>query len=878
MCKEAVISIGKWLSKFLICFIISSSHVFAQLQTGAIEGTIRDNDQRPISGATVKITSPSLIGNTTIAYADEDGHYRFPLLSSGVYEVLAELDEFETKLQKDVRVFTGKTLRVDFQLELTKSDESIEVIEEPPLIDTSTTAVSFTIAPETIQNLPKLQRIQNAMAMTPGVGDDLVAYGSDGEKENSYLLDGVNIADPRGGRLTSIYNYNWIQEVQVAGIGAPAEYGGFTGVVGNFITRSGSNNFHGLFETFFQNENLVSSNLPDPAPEPPFKNYDVNGQVGGPIIHDKLWFFSGIQYDNNEEHPFGFDGVITEKGPRLITKVDYKLNSNNSLQGLYHWSNISGSNVGGGAFALPEATFETKTEQSTWNAQWTSLLGTDTNVEARFSGYYDNFTTPEDRPDLAGHQELTTSQNSVNAPLRTNNHRSRHQVNTVLSHYANDFIKGNHEFRFGVEVERSHAVNEERYNGGGFFYIDYRGMPYTRYYLSGFMAEGFSDRTSAFGQDDWNLTDKVNISVGFRWDHNRGTTDRGVVYSNDPIAPRIGAVWTLDSDAQTAIKVHFGDYYQALLDRNFFFIDNQVIVIAADLFNNGEWKRIFELHNTFDEETSKFKQPFVRQFSIGIDKVLPYQIPIGAHYIYRKFANIVEDVGVGNFVPVPFMNPLTGESIDVYSLMGDLTLVYKNVPELYRRYDGIELFASKQLSHRLSISGSFVYSKLRGNYPGTIRTTRGCNGCPTPTVFLNDPNSLINYPGRLIDDPTFSWKLVGNYSLPLGFNTGWFFRHTTGDTWAATSRVGPIVNQPNVTIFVEPAGSRRFPSQNLLDLRLEKQIPFYKGQLRFTMDMFNVFNSAYAIQVESDVKAVNFAEPVRFTEPRQMRLGIRYTF
>ena len=74
------------------------------------------------------------------------------------------------------------------------------------------------------------------------------------------MIDGVDVGDPEGGTIWVFANHNWIQEVQVIGLGANAEYGGFTGVASNSLFRSGSNKFRGLFETLYENDSLTDSN------------------------------------------------------------------------------------------------------------------------------------------------------------------------------------------------------------------------------------------------------------------------------------------------------------------------------------------------------------------------------------------------------------------------------------------------------------------------------------------------------------------------------------------------------------------------------------------------------------------------------------------
>ncbi len=97
--------------------------------------------------------------------------------------------------------------------------------------------------------------------LAPGVNpNNYSSYGSGGSSGNSYMIDGVDVSDPESGTIWLFANYNWIQEVQVIGLGASAEYGGFTGVASNSLFRSGSNKFHGLFETLYENDRLTDSN------------------------------------------------------------------------------------------------------------------------------------------------------------------------------------------------------------------------------------------------------------------------------------------------------------------------------------------------------------------------------------------------------------------------------------------------------------------------------------------------------------------------------------------------------------------------------------------------------------------------------------------
>jgi hypothetical protein len=137
---------------------------------------------------------------------------------------------------------------VDFVMQPHALSEVLEIQGETPAFDATSPSMSKTIPREEIENLPGFIGSDNLFTITPGVGEDHIAYGSP-NNGNRHWLDGADITNNASGRPSVTPNYNWIEEVQVIGLGAPAEYGRFTGVVANSVTRSGSNQFHTIVVT-----------------------------------------------------------------------------------------------------------------------------------------------------------------------------------------------------------------------------------------------------------------------------------------------------------------------------------------------------------------------------------------------------------------------------------------------------------------------------------------------------------------------------------------------------------------------------------------------------------------------------------------------------
>ena len=188
------------------------------------------------------------------------------------------------------------------------------------MVDVKSSAANTQIDNELLQNLPTQRFQPDVINLAPGITNS-VAYGGTASS-NALLIDGVDVSDPDGGSPWSFFNYNWIQEVQVVGLGANAEYGEFTGAAANSIVRSGSNRFSGLFEYLTERNSWISDNtgsLPEDL-QADFKPREIKtcggtptAQVGGPIMKDKLWFFTGFQYFKNIDRPAGFTGAVHQR-------------------------------------------------------------------------------------------------------------------------------------------------------------------------------------------------------------------------------------------------------------------------------------------------------------------------------------------------------------------------------------------------------------------------------------------------------------------------------------------------------------------------------------------------------------------------------------
>jgi len=284
--------------------------------TSAIVGQVRDTTNAVVPGATVAITNLET-GLRRSAKTDDAGRFNFPQLKPGTYSVRAEAQGFEPQQNGNVISSLGQKQTVDFTLRVARSNETVEVNSEAPLINPENANTSTTLNTSELEDLPNpggdltypLQFSPGALINTAGSGNDFVG-GTNGygnvefnglpALSNGYIVDGLETNDPltnlNSGLSTNlVLGLNSISEVTVNTLSYSVDQGRYGASQVNYVTKSGTNQFHGnLYELWngaLLNAADYFTNATSGNHKPGATVNHFGGSAGGPIAHDKLFFF-----------------------------------------------------------------------------------------------------------------------------------------------------------------------------------------------------------------------------------------------------------------------------------------------------------------------------------------------------------------------------------------------------------------------------------------------------------------------------------------------------------------------------------------------------------------------------------------------------------
>ncbi|MCP9222473.1 TonB-dependent receptor [Erythrobacter sp. LQ02-29] len=977
---------------------------------GQISGTVVDDAGSPVAGATVTVQSTDR-GFSRTATTGSAGGFTFTGLSFGGYDIVVSAPGFgTTRVTSASAALGGSSYTVTLTPEATAGGAEIVVTgTRARSLDFSQAATGRTFdVQEIASDIPVPRTLESVALLAPQVipGDTafngnggVISLGGSSVAENIYYINGMNVTNFRTFVGGSTVPFEFYDQVQIKTGGYQAEFGRSTGGAVIAVSRSGSNELHGGMNVYYE-PNGLREDSPDTYAtlnsQGSREQVEGNVWLSGPIIKDRLFGFafvnpryynsssvavSGVETDFSYDTPFyggkvdflPFDGHRLEftyfndsqteqtdqdTGSRVVSQYEYK-----------GGENFVGRYVGNFTDWMTVTAMYGKSDYER------RLTGTDASVP---------YTV-----DVGATTEGVNRFIQGIGSLLDNGSDSREQYRADIDIFAN--FLGEHHFRFGVDHEILKADNTSAYSGGeiNYFYRNRTGAPlfassgnpiapnevYLRRIVYTSAGEFTNKNTAFYLQDNWDVTDRLNLSLGIR-------NDRFVNYGNGGDAkfvdiknqwgPRLGANFDVFGDNRTRLSAFYGRYYLPVAANTNLRLAGQENYFQEYYHYTGTFENptpvgppvsttVFSDTNFSDASTlvsQNLEPQYMDEFIIGAETRVGDHWRFGINATYRNLKNVLEDADLNQYATGQFCgdNPAAcGGEADLsvgsggYVLLnpgkdviinvlpqggfagGELTIPaeYLDLPAAKRKYYAVEFSFDRDFDGKWLLSGSYTWSRLKGNYEGGVKSDNGQDDVGL-TQDYDEPGWMDGAYGFLPNDRRHSFKLYGAYSLTDNFQVGANARFSSGrpygclgiypftdgrakdpyedggaDTWYCGDRGAGFAphdadyspsDSADSSVLVGRGGAFRGAWEKRIDLNLQYKVPLNTGgDMRIRVDVFNVFNFDSPVDYnevgDEDTVigqptpttvavplAENYGKPTVYQTPRYFRFGLSFDF
>ena len=578
--------ISMYLAIFLLMFTMARPAFGQGASQGSIQGTVTDQSGAAVPGVNLTATNAQT-GISFTTTSDAEGLYTFLVVPVGTYTVVAEKSGFAKVTQENTIVTVGARVTLNLSMPLASQKSTVTVSAEAPIVEITKSAVNSTVNERAIADLPTNGRnFINFVLLTPGVttdnrGGDISFAGQRGTL-NSLIVDGSDnnntffgqtLGRTGSGRAPYQFSQDAVQEFQVNSNDYSAELGNAGGAVINVVTKSGTNQFHGSAFEFYRDRSMNANDpiqIANGKPRQPYHFNQFGGDLGGPIVKDKLFFF--FDYDGQRNTVANF--VFLNGAPFCVTctanqttainyltaranswsstfnqnvylaKVDWHISSNEMLSARYNAQRFTGLNLeSGGPQNSSEHTGASDVTSDTLTATLTSTLRPTLVNIFQFNYARDNEPgfANSDLPQVtvrnAGVTVLTAGRNFF-SPRFTNIKRGEfddaiswvhgaHTIKTgahiMIDRIAN-FFPGNFSGQYTFNSLEAFGCN---LNGGGAGC--FTGGDANDTFVQAFAGTGTTGPTtspnlseySGFVQDEWRVRPNLTLNYGLRYDFDK---------------------------------------------------------------------------------------------------------------------------------------------------------------------------------------------------------------------------------------------------------------------------------------------------------------------------------------------------------------------
>src|SRR6266550_1686071 len=848
-------------------------------QTAELRGVVTDDSGGVLPGVTVTIKQVSTgIERTTVS--DANGLFRAPALQPGPYQVTSELQGFKTDL-KSLTLTVGDVAEIRVSLGVGVLSETIQVVASAMQVDTTKSDLSGVVSEKQLAELPVLNRGFVGLAqLLPGGGPS-------------------RSGDARFGIQTAFGGSNVRSMYTMQIDGSDLDHSRYGTAVVNVLTRSGTNDWHGLGSYYGRDDSLNARNT-FATTKPPFDSTRFSGTFGGPIIKNKAHFFGSVERlrQNSVQiialpasNPFAstWNGVYGNANNETTVdgKVDYQVNSRHMVKVRYLYDDLAQPSE----YTLAEQYINKAHDLAgTWNWNLSSSM-----LNTVYFGYLDQDTLRfQSTPDAQVVRPSFTAGRSPNLPQGFP--RKRWRMNETFF-----WTPGRHAVKFGTRTAFEILNYAADYYGAGVweFSTDLPLNPanpatFPFRYTTGSgpeTKEYHNTEWGLFAQDDWKVNQRVTLNLGLRYDFdtnlrsndfiaqlvadpafaglsNLVKSPRGNDYAH--LQPRLGFAWDTQGTGRLVVRGGWGLY--AVRNRPWFNIRGQVVSsqFTAEVTNPA-------LLQAFPDRTAvlggksigdyiktaggralylpgdNLDLPTVNNLTLGFAKVLFANTTLEVDVIHQKQSHLQ----TGHDANLPAVGPLATHPRP-YPQFGTVTLIDGTTTSWY---DALQTsFKSRHRSATFQVSYTLARSISDG-------TNDNANTSTDPWhTFGNDDRGLDENDRR----HALSWSSI--FPLPYGMQVSAIVSLHTGNPWDITAGqdlngdginsdrpaglvkdAGGWANETNLAVVNAYRASRgRAPiamdlltqgsGDQLVDVRLMKAIRLASQQLDLFFEGYNLFN------------------------------------
>ncbi len=471
-------------------------------------------------------------------------------------------------------------------------------------------------------------------------------------------------------------------------------------------------------------------------------------------------------------------------------------------------------------------------------------------------------------------------------------------------------MRGDHSFKFGIAYGR--GDNDTIVAGGttGTYYYRYEYYPGYPYYYKvtarpyHYGAE--SDSYSVFADDSWQLTDKVTLNLGARFDQHNGKipaypeldpvwqpTGGSIPGINDVIdwtlfAPRIGLAYQLTE--KSVLRAFYGKFFDANVTGNW---DAPPPLAPSYHYAFSDSREgPYEEYFVFEQERSgvdpNLKAPETDQFTIGWEQQFGRSYSLGVQAVYKDTKNLIgwEILDDGVYETVPFTNPLTGQILQLASIIEQPTVRKGNRPgagslappgAVYEQdYKGLVFTFNKRFSKGWQLMSSYTWSDSEGLSPRPFSQTQ--NNPFYTSSEGRDPNNWLNARQALQGDREHVLQIQTLFNLPYKFVGSFIASIQDGRPYS--QQVRARLNQGLTRIIAIPASQdRRLPTQSVLDASIGRRFDLGRVDVKLDLQVLNVTNEdAFDFWEDLTVGPGEQFVPSGYIFPRRamLRVGIEF--